>query len=162
MSSSPVLKLSVLGMLALSLSACSLTGSTEPTSGPTIRPTEEASMSPTPDTTPAGNTVVNGRTNDYMAPSPAATTAPTSVGTTTKQFTAAQVAEHNSGTSCYVSFQGKVYDITSFIPKHPEGPKPLAKCGQSIDSFSDVHSGGNFDSPQMQKLLSTLVIGTLK
>ena len=172
MSPSPALKLSILGMLALSLTACSLTGSTEPTSGPTVRPTVVATMTPTPNTTtkttdtdnsvkPTGNTVVDGGTKDYMAPSPATTTAPTSADTSMKEYTATQVAEHNSGTSCYVSFQGQVYDITSFIPKHPDGPKPLAKCGQSIDSFSDVHSGGNFDSPQMQKLLSTQVSGTL-
>lgn len=153
MSPSPVLKFSVMAMLALSLSACSLSGSTEPTSGPTARPTETPAMTSTPI---AMEAKIDGET--IASATPAASATPKEM----KVFTMAEIATHDSGDSCYVAFQGGVYDITAFIPKHPEGPKPLSKCGQAIDDFSAIHPGGKFDTPQMQQFLATMKVGTVK
>lgn len=79
--------------------------------------------------------------------------------TAIKTFTIADVATHNSETSCYTIIRGNVYDVTAFIPKHPGGTQPiLTGCGtDSTDRFVAKH-GGN---PRMETTLETLKIGTL-
>ncbi|MFA5106387.1 MAG: cytochrome b5-like heme/steroid binding domain-containing protein [Candidatus Micrarchaeia archaeon] len=48
------------------------------------------------------------------------------------QISASELAAHNSASDCWVAFQGKVYDITSFVPNHPGGPGRLIPlCGTS-------------------------------
>lgn len=34
-------------------------------------------------------------------------------------YTLDQVAQHNTETSCWQAINGKVYDVTSYIPNHP-------------------------------------------
>lgn len=36
-------------------------------------------------------------------------------------FTEAQVREHNNSSSCWISYKGRVYDITDFLQDHPGG-----------------------------------------
>lgn len=149
---SPVLRLSTLGMLALSLSACSLTGTAEPTSGPTAKPAETPAMTSTP---VAMEAKIDGETIATPPSSPAAAAM--------KSFTMTEVATHDSGDSCYIVYKGGVYDITAFVPKHPKGPKPLTKCGQAVDDFSELHPGGAFDnSPERIAFMESMRIGTLK
>lgn len=156
MSLSPVLRLSTLGMLALTLSACSLTGSTEPTSGPTAKPTETPAMTSTP---VAMEAKIDGESMAPASASPAASMSPKAM----KAFTMAEVATHDSGESCYIVYKGGVYDITAFVPKHPKGPKPLTKCGQAVDDFSELHPGGAFDnSPERIAFMESMKIGTVK
>ncbi|MEM3067351.1 MAG: cytochrome b5-like heme/steroid binding domain-containing protein [Thermoplasmata archaeon] len=41
-----------------------------------------------------------------------------------------ELALHNSETDCWVVYKGKVYDLTSWLDKHPGGVKPISKhCG---------------------------------
>jgi|GEM_PF-3104120 len=94
-----------------------------------------------------------------VTPSPQTSSSPSAQSQT---FTAAQVAEHKTTESCYISFKGQVYDITTFIPTHPGGPGIARACGTSVDEFSNSHRGGSFDSPGMQQLLKKLLIGRLK
>ncbi|KAI8960654.1 FMN-dependent dehydrogenase-domain-containing protein [Daldinia sp. FL1419] len=53
----------------------------------------------------------------------------------------AEVKEHNTQDSCWMVLHGKVYDITSFIPKHPGGRSILLKnAGQDASAaFDSVH-----------------------
>ncbi len=47
-------------------------------------------------------------------------------------LTSSQLAAHSTAPDCYVAFQGKVYDITSYIPKHKNGQALLVPlCGTS-------------------------------
>ncbi|MCX6772897.1 MAG: hypothetical protein NTV88_03965, partial [Candidatus Micrarchaeota archaeon] len=72
-------------------------------------------ISTTPPAPPADNSTVT-------PPSPPAATG----------ITAAQLAAHNLDTDCWIAYQGKVYDVTSFIPKHPGGEgKIVPLCGTS-------------------------------
>lgn len=46
------------------------------------------------------------------------------------------LAKHNSASDCWVAFQGKVYDITAFLPNHPGGAGAIIPtCGTS-DGFT--------------------------
>ncbi|KAI2467309.1 FMN-dependent dehydrogenase-domain-containing protein [Annulohypoxylon bovei var. microspora] len=53
----------------------------------------------------------------------------------------ADVSEHNTQDSCWMVLHGKVYDITSFVPKHPGGRSILLKnAGQDASAaFDSVH-----------------------
>ncbi|KAI0830454.1 FMN-dependent dehydrogenase-domain-containing protein [Hypoxylon sp. FL0890] len=53
----------------------------------------------------------------------------------------AEVSKHNSEDSCWMILHGKVYDITTFIPKHPGGRSILLKnAGQDASgAFDSVH-----------------------
>lgn len=48
---------------------------------------------------------------------------------TLPNFTAAEVAEHNSDKSCWVIIDGKIYDITDFVEDHPGGPELILEYG---------------------------------
>jgi cytochrome b involved in lipid metabolism len=49
-----------------------------------------------------------------------------------------ELAEHNSLENCWIAYDGKVYDITSYLPRHPGTPeKILPYCG-SADEFEQA------------------------
>ncbi|WXC65293.1 hypothetical protein SNK03_011098 [Fusarium graminearum] len=72
-------------------------------------------------------------------------------GLTLPTFTRAEVEEHNSEGSCYVTIGSKVYDITDFIEDHPGGPEyVLEYAGRDIekilkDSDSHTHSDSAYE-----------------
>ena len=41
-----------------------------------------------------------------------------------------EIADHNSKDDCWISINGKIYDITSFVKKHPGGDVILQACGK--------------------------------
>lgn len=46
-----------------------------------------------------------------------------------------ELAKHDSKDDCWIAYDGKAYDITSFIPRHPGGEnKIIPYCG-SADEF---------------------------
>lgn len=52
-----------------------------------------------------------------------------------KLYTLSEVAKHNSVKSCWVLFEGKVYDVTEFIQDHPGGDDLILKyAGQDVSS----------------------------
>lgn len=64
--------------------------------------------------------------------SPALTTAETSPINETEEvqtFTISEVAVHNSESDCWTTINGSVYDITSYVPRHPGGDEILLACG---------------------------------
>jgi len=91
------------------------------------------------------------------SPSPTATPAPATQAPST--FTLAQVALHNSNTSCYTTINGAVYDVTSWIGKHPGGAEAiLSLCGKDGSAaFNDQHGGQR--RPEQE--LASFKIGTL-
>ena len=75
----------------------------------------KAELAPTPVVTPTPAPV----------PTPTPTLAPTKSG-----YTLADVATHNNAASCWMAIRGKVYDVTSFISRHPGGNRILQGCGK--------------------------------
>jgi cytochrome b involved in lipid metabolism len=71
----------------------------------------------------------------------------------------ADVAQHASAASCYSVIRGEVYDLTSWIGKHPGGEEEILQlCGKDgTDKFVGKHGGS---APQEMKLES-FVIGKL-
>ncbi len=76
-----------------------------------------------------------------------------------KQFTMAEVAQHNTKDSCYTTVQGKVYDLTPAINTHPGGPDKIASiCGiDGTQAFLGKHGG----QPKPEAGLAKLQIGVL-
>lgn len=62
---------------------------------------------------------------------------------TNQTYTLADVAQHNNQSSCWTAINGKVYDITSFIPSHPGGVANIIQvCGiDGTQAFDNQHDG---------------------
>ena len=78
----------------------------------------------------------------------------------TATYTVADVATHNNASSCWTIVNGKVYDVTSFITKHPGGQKSILKmCGtDGTANFTAQHGGKRGPEAALAKQQ----IGTLK
>ncbi len=75
-------------------------------------------------------------------------------------YTSAQVATHATRTSCWSSINGSVYDLTSWIPKHPGGEQAILKlCGvDGSASFNRQHGG----AAKQAAILVGFKIGTVQ
>lgn len=72
-------------------------------------------------------------------------------------FTLADVAQHNSASSCWLAIDGNVYDVTSFIPNHPGGQAILQGCGKDVSAlYAQIHDD------RARALLPQYKIGILK
>jgi predicted heme/steroid binding protein len=125
---------------AVAFALVSIAGCTKPTATNQPAPVEPSPLvgqpAPTPEPTPT------------PTPQPAAST-----------FTLAQVAQHSSRASCYSAIRGIVYDLTSWIDRHPGGPdKILSICGKDGSSaFVNQHEG----EPRPEQMLASFKLGTL-
>ncbi len=98
---------------------------------------------PTPSTTPK--------------PTPKPTPAPQPTGPTL-----ADVAKHNVSSDCWIIVNGGIYDVTSFIPKHPGGKKAITRvCGTDATIAFETQGGRGSHSSRAQALLETYRIGAL-
>ena len=63
----------------------------------------------------------------------------------------AEVAGHDDAASCWVAIEGTVYDVTTWIPRHPGGPERImAICGtDASEDFSAQHSGQSLPTEQL-------------
>lgn len=80
-------------------------------------------------------------------------------GATSAGITMAVVAQHSSRTDCWSSINGSVYDLTSWIPKHPGGEGAIVQlCGKDGSAkFNGQHGG---DSGKA-KILTGFKVGVL-
>jgi cytochrome b involved in lipid metabolism/uncharacterized membrane protein len=76
-----------------------------------------------------------------------------------KTYTSAQIASHNSGSSCWGVVNKNVYDLTSYVSSHPGGASAInALCGKDATSaFTGQHGGES--SPT--NVLASFKLGTL-
>lgn len=58
-------------------------------------------------------------------------------------ISASELSKHNSQSDCWVAYQGKVYDLTSFLPLHPGSARAIIPyCGTSSqfeNAFTNQH-----------------------
>jgi cytochrome b involved in lipid metabolism len=101
--------------------------------------------------------------NSSISTNPSDTKSDTSTtnntSTTEKKYTLADIAKHKTSSDCWTTVNGGVYDLTSFVNKHPGGVDNIVKvCG--IDGstlFGDQHGGERRPANE----LSSLKIGIL-
>lgn len=88
------------------------------------------------------------------------TPAPAPTGASAQStFTLAQIATHNTQSSCYSAISGKVYNLTSFFGGHPGGSAAiLSLCGHDGTAGYMAQHGG---ASRPQNELAALYIGTL-
>ena len=74
-------------------------------------------------------------------------------------ITMAEVARHDSKVSCWTVIKGSVYDVTSYISKHPGGAsRILSLCGKDgTTAFEGQHDGDR----RPESTLATFKIGAL-
>lgn len=74
----------------------------------------------------------------------------------------ALLAEHNSAQSCWVAYDGEVYDVTSWLSSHPGGAQAiLPYCGTAEEferAFSRQHGEQQVQTLEQQGVY----IGTLE
>ena len=105
--------------------------------------------------------------NDAAAPE-SSTKEPTSTPSntsTSSAFTAAEVAQHKTRADCWTIIDSGVYDITSYVPRHPGGDEILKACGTNgTDLFTGNNPSGREGghSGLATSQLTELKIGTLK
>lgn len=119
---------------------------------------EEPDTSPTPQ--------ISQTTDDDSSDNTASQKKPAN----SESFTAAQVATHDSESDCWTIINGNVYDITSYIPRHPGGDEILRACGvdgtslftQRQTSDGESVGSGTPHSSSAESQLEALKVGTLK
>ena len=66
-----------------------------------------------------------------------------------EQITPETLSTHNSDTDCWVGFEGKVYDLTDWLEKHPGGSLVISKhCGTEVEftnAFIEKHARSKVD-----------------
>lgn len=75
-------------------------------------------------------------------------------------FSLEDVAQHSGESSCWSAINGSVYDLTSWIPKHPGGSQAILRlCGKDgSDAFNRQHGG----RAMQQQILDGYKIGVLR
>eukprot|EP00283_Hemiselmis_rufescens_P005680 CAMPEP_0173420162 /NCGR_PEP_ID=MMETSP1357-20121228/1762_1 /TAXON_ID=77926 /ORGANISM="Hemiselmis rufescens, Strain PCC563" /LENGTH=127 /DNA_ID=CAMNT_0014382925 /DNA_START=3 /DNA_END=386 /DNA_ORIENTATION=+ len=65
---------------------------------------------------------------------------------------------HNKQKDCWIAIEGKVYDITSFLPEHPGGDEVVLECAgtDATLAFKDIGH-----SASAEALLAKYLIGEL-
>ncbi|MEZ4210107.1 MAG: cytochrome b5-like heme/steroid binding domain-containing protein [Patescibacteria group bacterium] len=82
--------------------------------------------------------------------------------TNADQFTITQIAEHNSSDSCWMTIEGKVYDVTEAISGHPGGEFILRGCGiDATELFNNRPGEGTPHSSAARAGLENFEIGVL-
>ncbi len=109
-------------------------------------------------------TPTNEQTQAATSTNPQASSAGSSTSqnnpATPVSYTLAQVAVHKDASSCWSAVNGNVYDLTSWIAKHPGGEKAiLGICGKDGSAaFNGKHDGAK----KQADILATFKIGVLK
>ena len=75
-----------------------------------------------------------------------------------QQYTLATVAQNAAASKCWVSLYGVVYNLTSFVGKHPGGSVILSLCGTNGTAQFDAIHGVSLLT---KKGFSSSIIGRL-
>jgi len=77
-------------------------------------------------------------------------------------FSVNEVVKHNSKDDCWLIIERKVYDVTSFVEKHPGGKIMLNYCGKEATEAFNTKGGRGFPhKPVARDILSDFYIGDL-
>lgn len=143
----PVMKLQTQTPTSVATSTLPVASATSTSEG--VATTTAIIPKPTPTPTPAPT----------PAPAPAPTPKPVSTPAP-NTFTLSDVRAHNSSASCWSIVNGNVYDLTSWIARHPGGERSIkGMCG---NDGTAAYSGQHGSSRRPAAALTLLKIGTLR
>ncbi len=102
-------------------------------------------------------------TSTVATPTPTPTPTPSPIPEPAPQpgtYTLAEVETHNTPSNCWAAISGDVYDLTSWVSRHPGGENPIKNlCGtDGTARFERKHGGSN----AAKMSLGLLKIGTLR
>lgn len=130
-------------------------------------------------TTVVGVTADDEVTTAFTAPRPTVTTArpgttpgsvtpvappsSTSVPSGPRTFTLAEIARHASPSDCWLLISGAVYDVTSYLGRHPGGAGLVTPwCGKESTEAFATEDGRGEHSSRAYSLLAGYYIGDLR
>lgn len=67
------------------------------------------------------------------------------------------LSEHDSVEDCWVGYDGKVYDVTSFLPRHPGSAEAIIPYCGTYDEFTQAFEGMH----GVSKVSNLMKVGTL-
>jgi len=124
-------------------------------SSPTTRPATPSTVSPT--TTSA---LPSGTTSAPIGPTTSSLAATTTVGKV--GYSAAEVSQHASTTSCWLLIDGRVYDVTTYLRSHPGGSRTITPwCGKEATKAFATEDGRGEHSSSAYQLLDDYFLGNL-
>jgi len=108
--------------------------------------------------------------NDGTSNSTDNSTAANQVIDTTTVYSEQEVANHSSRNDCWTIINNKVYDLTTYIPRHQGGDEILRACGKNGTSLFETRTdengrsigGGGSHSAEAESILRTLQIGVIE
>jgi len=75
----------------------------------------------------------------------------------------ADVATHDNENSCWMTIEGKVYDVTSYLARHPTPASVLLPwCGRDATVGMRTKGHGRDHSPTAWTQLNQYLVGTLE
>lgn len=112
------------------------------------------------DTPAQTNTAVETKPSATVTTTPVVKpSTPTQPAPITTGYTLADVATHNSATSCWSAIDGNVYDLTSWVNSHPGGKAAILMiCGKDGSPLFNSQHGGD---RKPANILVKYKIGTL-
>lgn len=71
-----------------------------------------------------------------------------------KTVTQTELSKHSDKKSCWMAIEGKVYDVTDYIDKHPGGEEHMLRgCGRDMTkSFQDKRKRGIFTKESEEEI----------
>lgn len=78
-------------------------------------------------------------------------------------YSMADVEPHDTVDDCWLIIEGKVYDVTGYVDRHPAPPSVLAPwCGGEATEGMRTKGYGNDHSPAAWEMLESFRIGTFE
>ncbi len=88
--------------------------------------------------------------------------APAAGGDDLREITMEELARHDSAGSCWKAIDGRVYDVTEYIPRHPTPESVILRwCGREATEGWDGIGGGRGHSAAAAAMLRDFVVGRL-
>ena len=81
------------------------------------------------------------------------------LASTTQIFTIADIAQHNQKTDCWMTIDGDVLNVTSFVDKHPGGKVIVEGCGKDASNY--FHNVPEHMKGMVKRIYQKLIIGKL-
>ncbi|KXK26085.1 MAG: Soluble cytochrome b558 [candidate division WS6 bacterium OLB20] len=92
----------------------------------------------------------------------ACTPAPQNSPSADRQISRSELALHNTADDCWLAIDGRVYDVTSYVVRHPGGAEQITRgCGQDATQLFATQGGQGSHSANAVSIRDSFIIGVL-